>query len=362
MPKGLLNPAYPVLDWVFNVTCGQAASSYDASQMNATIAYDSAAWLYPSDGHLVQGYQPCDQPALIQQARNAGLPTLLTIGVDGSWSRHSLAQYIDAASSEPQVPCTPQASTRICQIINWAVDGGYSGVIIDFELVQEHYPGIAVKFAAFMRELQAALHQKGLLCGLTIFSKVSDTPANDPFSGVDEFQNLKLLGGMDFLIDMVLDYDVELNTPGPLTSVDWVGKTVDYLWQTIPQAMSKIIFEFPLYGREWQQGVNGQWQHIGEDTCAQVMQQRASQSLLSNVSTNPLTPEIAWNDASGSRHEVWYNTPASLTGIMAQAQTQVRGLLHDPRYKLPTSFWYRGAECPGFYGQGNALEAFYNGS
>ncbi len=362
MPKGLLNPAYPVMDWVFNVTCGSAVASYGASQVNAAIAYDSAAWLFPSDGHLVLGYQSCDQAALMQEARDAGLPTLLTVGVDGAWSRHALAQYIDVAASEPQVPCTPQASTRICQIVNRAVAGGYQGVIIDFELVQQDYPGIAEKFASFMRKLQVALHQQGLLCGLTIFSKVSDTPANDPFSGVDGFQNLSLLGDTDFLIDMALDYDVELNTPGPLTSVNWIEKSIDYLWQKIPQALSKTIFEFPLYGREWRQSVDGQWQHLGEDTCAQVTQQRASQSLLSNVASDPLTPEIAWNDASGSRHELWYNTPESLTGVMAQAQTQVRGLLHDPHYRLPTSFWYRGAECPGFYGQDSALEAFYKDS
>jgi hypothetical protein len=46
---------------------------------------------------------------------------------------------------------------------------------------------------------------------------------------------------------------------------------------------------------------------------------------------------------------------------MTQVQDKVRGLLNDTRYKLPTSFWYRGAECANFFGVGNALEAFYNG-
>jgi hypothetical protein len=55
LPKRLLNPKYPVMDWVYNVTCGRAVDSYSRSQMDATIAYDSAAWLYPSDGHLVEG-------------------------------------------------------------------------------------------------------------------------------------------------------------------------------------------------------------------------------------------------------------------------------------------------------------------
>src|ERR1700687_4200763 len=60
LPKGLLKPGYPVLDWVFSISCSQAINSFDNSSMNATLAYDSAAWLYPSDGHLVTGGQGCD--------------------------------------------------------------------------------------------------------------------------------------------------------------------------------------------------------------------------------------------------------------------------------------------------------------
>jgi len=348
------------MDWVFNVACDKAVDSYSSSSLNATIAYDSAAWLFPSDGHLVEGWQNCDKDALIQQARNQDLPTLLTVGVDGSWSTHALAQYIGRAASEPQVPCTPRASTLICMIVNWAADGGYRGVIIDFELVQDDYPGIASKYATFMRKLQAALHQKGMLCGMTVLSRLSDNPAHDPYHGIDGFQNWKLLGGIDFLIEMVLDYDNELNQPGPITSSAWVDKALDYLWQTIPQALDKMIFEFPLYGREWLQSPGGSWQHINDETCQQVLQQRATEPLLADVATDPTTPEIAWNDANGNRHEVWYNSPTSLVGIMKQLQDKARGLLNDPQYKLPTSFWYRGAECPGFFGTGNALERFYN--
>src|SRR5438270_6919590 len=47
LPKGLLNPGYPVMDWVFNITCGQAVNSYRSSPMQTAIAFDSAAWSYP---------------------------------------------------------------------------------------------------------------------------------------------------------------------------------------------------------------------------------------------------------------------------------------------------------------------------
>ncbi|MFL5624150.1 MAG: hypothetical protein ACJ788_00965, partial [Ktedonobacteraceae bacterium] len=74
LPKGLFKPGYPVMDWVFNITCSRAIDSYNSSQMQTALAYDSSAWLYPSDGHLVEGWQDCDNAALMRQARNQGLP------------------------------------------------------------------------------------------------------------------------------------------------------------------------------------------------------------------------------------------------------------------------------------------------
>src|SRR6266487_1088890 len=184
LPKRLLNPHYPVMDWVYNITCGQAINSYNNNSLDTALAYDSAAWLYPGDGHLVEGWQDCDQSTLLQRARNQQFPTLLTVGVDSYWSDKDLAQYIDRAASQPQVPCTAQATTFICAIVNWASAGGYTGVIIDFEIVKGDYPGIRMKFARFMQELQKALHQKGLLCGIALIHKVGDTPAEDPsFNG-----------------------------------------------------------------------------------------------------------------------------------------------------------------------------------
>ena len=359
LPKGLLNPAYPVMDWVFNITCGQAVNSYNGSQMRAAIAYDSSAWLYPSDGHLVEGWQDCDTATLIRQANQQGLPTLLTVGVDSHWSDLDLARYIDQAASQPQVPCTAQATTYICNIVNWAMAGGYTGVIIDFESVKGDYPNIRLKFAKFMQKLQDALHHKGLLCGITLIHKVSDRPQEDSSFAGNSFEDWRLLSNMDFLVDMVLDFDLSLGKPGPLTSIPWVEKQLDYLWQTVPQTLSKTIFEFPLYGREWQQDAGGKWHPIGDETCQQVRVQEATHSLLSPGRTDPMTPEVAWIDESGNHHEVWYNTASSLVAVMGRLQEKARGLLNNPHYKLPASFWYRGAECAGFFGSGNALEAFY---
>src|SRR5579884_3803990 len=73
LPKGLFKSNYPVIDWVFNRTCSLSVNSYNNNSMDTTLAYDSAAWVYPDDGHLVEGTQDCDKDALLQQARSSGL-------------------------------------------------------------------------------------------------------------------------------------------------------------------------------------------------------------------------------------------------------------------------------------------------
>ncbi len=83
---------------------------------------------------------------------------------------------------------------------------------------------------------------------------------------------------------------------------------------------------------------------MSNETCQQVSDQKAAQTVLAGVSTNPTAPEFAWNDQNGNRHEVWYSSASSLVAIMTQIQGTVRTLLKDPYYKLPTSFWYRGSE------------------
>src|SRR5205085_1756326 len=228
LPKGLLNSAYPVMDWVFNITCGRAVNSYNKGQMKGAIAYDSAAWLFPSDGHLVEGTQDCDRAALLDQARNQGLPTLMTVGVDSSW------------------------------------------------------------------------------------------PEQDPSFKGNFFEDWRLLSRLDFLVVMTVDLDLSLGKPGPLVSIDWVEKQLDYLWQTIPQALSKTIFEFPLYGRSWQQDAQGKWHPLADETCPQVNAEKDAHPSSSQVNTDATTPELAWTDESGSHHELWYNTASSLVAIMTQ--------------------------------------------
>src|SRR5947208_16276298 len=77
LPKGLLNSAYPVMDWAFNIPCGQAVNSYNNGKMKGAIAYDSAAWLYPRDGHLVEGTLDYDRAALLGQDKHQEFPRML---------------------------------------------------------------------------------------------------------------------------------------------------------------------------------------------------------------------------------------------------------------------------------------------
>jgi spore germination protein YaaH len=88
------------------------------------------------------------------------------------------------------------------------------------------------------------------------------------------FEDWRLLSSLDFLVVMTVDLDLSLGKPGLLVSSDWVEKQLDYVWQTIPEALSKTVFEFPFYGREWQQDAQGKWHPRADETCLQVTAQK----------------------------------------------------------------------------------------
>jgi spore germination protein YaaH len=110
----------------------------------------------------------------------------------------------------------------------------YGQLLVVFVLFVVKYPTIRVKFATFMRELQNALHHKGLLCGIALIHKISDRPEEDPSYKGNFFEDWRLLSRLDFLVVMTVDLDLSVGKPGPLVSSDWVEKQLDYVWQTLP--------------------------------------------------------------------------------------------------------------------------------
>jgi hypothetical protein len=348
LPEGLLNPNHPVLDRVFGYKCGLAA--YQASPHNA-MAVTGDGWVIPETGEVVTGgNNSCDVTGLAGIAHQYGAKSFLTLGVDASQhTPKQLATYLQNAVNDPSL---------LDIIVSKAVNGHYDGVILDYETVDGSVPGIDKTFQQYCIKLREKLQAQSpaLTLGIDMIHKTSD---NDPFNNLNAFENWRLLGQdgvCDFIIMMSLDE--HLGKPGAGVEWSWVNDQVQYLEKTMPQALPKVIWLLPLYGYKWQEKSDGTWALIDGDVSCPYAMNIPSQgvNVISKVDDPPFLEYSYSNNGQTVHRKLWYNTTASLLNIISHLQQAERDFLHDPTFKVPVSFWYRGDECSNLDSQ---LAQFY---
>jgi hypothetical protein len=349
LPEGMLNPNHPVLDRVFGYKCGLAA--YQASPHNA-MAVTGDGWVIPETGEVVTGSNnSCDVTSLAGIAHQYGAKALLTLGVDASQhTPQQLALYLQHAVNDLSL---------LDIIVSKAVNGHYDGVILDYETVDGSVPRIDKTFQQYCIQLREKLqaHQPPLTLGIDLIHKTSD---NDPFNHLNAFENWRLLGQdgvCDFIVMMSLDE--HLGKPGAGVEWSWVNAQLQYLEKTMPQSLSKTIWLLPVYGVKWQEKSDGTtWAEIdGDVSCPYAMNIPTQGVNIINQADDPPFLDYSYTDNGHTVHrKVWYNTTASMLHIMSHLQQAERDFLHDPAFKVPVSFWYRGDECSDLDSQ---LAQFY---
>jgi hypothetical protein len=347
-PQGLLTPNRPVLDRMFGYRCG--VSVYRASPHYA-MAVTGDGWVIPETGEIVTGSNnSCDVTTLSSIAHQYGAKGYLTLGVDAS--QHSpwqLASYLKRAVD---------TSGLLDRIVQKAKQGRYDGVILDYETVDANFPTITKIFQEYCIKLRLKLQAQipALKLGIDIIHKTGD---NDSFHKLNAFEDWRLLG-QDTICDFfVLMSMKDVLDPGPLVEWSWINAQLQYLEQTMPQALPKTIWLFPAYGAKWQQNSDGSWAKIdGDVSCPYAMNIVTHNVTILKKAEDPPMLEYTYTDSHGQivHRQVWYNTTSSLINLMTQLQKSERDLLRNQSFKLPVSFWYRGDECSDLDSQ---LATFY---
>jgi spore germination protein YaaH len=135
------------------------------------------------------------------------------------------------------------------------------------------------------------------------------------------------------------------NDPGAITDWSWTEAQLSYIHKVAPSALSKVIWEFPLYGNKWEQQYDGKWKRIDADvSCPDAVALSQSTAITLREEGIDPSPHLVY-PYKGKERQLWYNTSQSLIILMRSLQQEERTLLHTPSFKLPVSFWYRGNEC-----------------
>lgn len=129
----MLNPDHPILDRMFGYKCNLAV--YQSSPHNS-IAVTGDGWVIPETGEAMTGSNnSCQVTTLPSIAHQYGVKAYLTLGVDAS--QHTpwqVASYLKRAVDNPGL---------LDIIVQKATQGGYDGVLLDYETVDANFPDIS---------------------------------------------------------------------------------------------------------------------------------------------------------------------------------------------------------------------------
>ena len=143
-------------------------------------------------------------------------------------SNYSLMHF----SLDPRYGVRPLLIEDICR-----VSVGFDGVQIDFESVSRDD---AEYFFDFLEELKASL-PAGRMLSVAVPARTA------PVAGAYDYARIASL--VDRIVIMAYDEHWSTSSPGPVASLPWCAKIVDYAKSTIEN--DKIIMGLPLYGRAW---------------------------------------------------------------------------------------------------------------
>jgi len=136
-------------------------------------------------------------------------------------------------SLDPEYGVTPLLIDDICRTAQ-----PFDGVQIDFEAVAR---SDAPYFYDFLGQLRAALPAGKPL-------SVAVPAHTEPVA--DAYDYSRIAAVADRLVIMAYDEHWSASSPGPVASLPWCSKVVDFAQGAV--AADKIIMGIPLYGRAWQ--------------------------------------------------------------------------------------------------------------
>jgi spore germination protein len=136
-------------------------------------------------------------------------------------------------SLDPEYGVRPLLIEDICRITE-----GFDGVQIDFESVSRDDAGY---FLDFLKELRSRL---------PLGKKLSvAVPARTELI-TDAYDYSRIAPIVDRMVIMAYDEHWSTSSPGPVASLPWCSKVVDYAKSAVES--DKIVMGLPLYGRAWQ--------------------------------------------------------------------------------------------------------------
>lgn len=225
----------------------------------------------------------------LKLARSRGAGTLMLV--------HNISGGIDRWSAYNAISIPSNRNRLVNNIMTNIKRYNYSGVNIDIEGLpaagREHY-------TALLNELRGKLSAEGKLLTVSIPAKTAEDPGNS-WSGAYDYRAIGRVA--DLILLMTYDEHWAGGGAGPVASLTWVTRVLDYAVTQIPRG--KILLGIGCFGYDWTSWGQGK-----------AVTWKAMPGLINKYGNvmwdnkNSVPYMVYWQ--GGRRHEVWFENKYSL--------------------------------------------------
>jgi len=260
-------------------------SSYNSLEGNSDLISEIATDTFTTDGYgNIKGVVPENQ---ISYANNKNIKTfaMITNNFDGSITKALLGSYVNRTNLINNILAALKANN-------------YKGVNIDLEGI---YYSDRDYYTTFVRELYNRLHPEGFLVTAALPAKTRDV-INETWTWAFDYSEVSKY--LDQVVLMTYDEHYFGGTAGPIASIGWVQKVINYAVTVIPK--EKILLGIAGYGYDWSSSGSkaygvGQAYNIASQYGASVKWDSTSQS-----------PYFYYVDSKAVQHSVWFENSTSI--------------------------------------------------
>ncbi|WP_366924689.1 glycosyl hydrolase family 18 protein [Metallumcola ferriviriculae] len=224
-----------------------------------------------------------------------------------------------------------------------STEKGRAHFINDLENILEkyHFDGINMdmeyfrmddrdNFSKLMQEMYQTLKPLGYTITISVPAKTRDDRSNS-WSGPFDYAAIGKYA--DTVVLMTYDEHGYASDPGPIASVGWVEKVINYALTQIPAG--KIFMGIPAYGFDWTQGSKSP-KYISYALAQQTLATSQQKIRWDNEAKAPYY--IYW-DKDGKKHQVWFENASSLSHKLELVKKyNIKGIgiwrigMEDPKY------------------------------
>lgn len=280
-------------------------------------------WLsFDKDGN----FQNASDVRTVAFARSRGLTVTPLVANQGFKPETARPVFADDAAVKKSVAALLKAVT----------DAGADGVNVDIEGVA---PSDRSLYNNFIAALCDAFHARGLIVTAAVPAKTADNPTG-AWAG---FADYAFLGKhLDQVQLMCYDEHWSGGEAGPIASIPWVRRVLDYATTLIPR--DKIVMGIPFYGYDWPE--TGSASEVTPLKGEQLQKSTGNPGAWDDAAR---TTSIRYTDAAGKQRTAYFETARSLGERLDVARA----------YKVAgVAIWRLGDETSDFW---PPLKRFRNG-